>query len=121
MNKEVQAGSTPQQPEGIFLVDGNGIEFPVSSLPANIGRGEMNEISINDDSLSEAHARIYYDERVQEICIEDLDSSNGIYVNQKPTSKNILFTRTEIRLGLVTLTFHGHIDDISPQEQTRQP
>jgi pSer/pThr/pTyr-binding forkhead associated (FHA) protein len=121
MNKEIQAGSIPQRSEGIFLVDGNGIEFPVSSLPANIGRGEMNEITIDDDSLSEAHARIYYDERVKEICIEDLGSSNGIFVNQKPTSKNILFTSSEIRLGLVTLTFHGHINGISPQEKTRQP
>ena len=120
MNKEDQAGSSPQHPGEILLVDPNGMEFPISTLPANIGRGEMNYISIDDDSLSLLHARIYYDDRVQEICIEDLDSSNGIFVNQKPTSKNILFASSEIRLGMVTFIYHGYIDGDSPQAQTIQ-
>jgi pSer/pThr/pTyr-binding forkhead associated (FHA) protein len=70
-----------------------------------IGRGEANEINLADDSVSSMHARIYFDERVGSICIEDLHSLNGIFVNDMPTSKNILRDGDKIRIGNLEMTF----------------
>jgi pSer/pThr/pTyr-binding forkhead associated (FHA) protein len=58
-----------------------------------------------DDSVSAAHARIYFDERVGSICIEDQHSLNGIFVNNLPTSKNILRDGDKIKIGNLELTF----------------
>jgi hypothetical protein len=76
-----------------------------ASLPIMIGRGEANEINLADDSVSSMHARIYFDERVGSICIEDLHSLNGIFVNDMPTSKNILRDGDKIRIGNLEMTF----------------
>jgi pSer/pThr/pTyr-binding forkhead associated (FHA) protein len=74
-------------------------------LPSTIGRSDENTIVISDDSVSAQHARIYLDERVGAVCIEDLHSLNGVFVDGRPTSKNILDDSARITLGSVSLTF----------------
>lgn len=75
------------------------------SLPIAIGRGETNQIILADLSVSSVHAKVYFDERVGSICIEDLNSLNGISVNNLPTSKNILRDGDTIMVGDLVLTF----------------
>ena len=81
--------------------------IPIQSLPVTIGRDAQNGIQFIENSLSPIHARIYFDQRVQEICIEDLNSSTGIFINDKPTSKNILTHDTRVRLGELNLTYRN--------------
>lgn len=76
-----------------------------TSIPISIGRGEANEINLQDESVSATHARIYFDERVGSICIEDQESLNGIFVNNLPTSKNLLVDGDQIRIGNIEMTF----------------
>jgi pSer/pThr/pTyr-binding forkhead associated (FHA) protein len=74
-------------------------------LPSTIGRSGENAIVISDDSVSARHARIYLDERVGAVCIEDLHSLNGVFVDGRPTLKNILDDSARLTLGSVSLTF----------------
>lgn len=54
----------------------------VDIVPWRIGRGKSNELSIDDHSVSRVHAEINVDERgVFHIC--DLESLNGVFVNEK--------------------------------------
>jgi pSer/pThr/pTyr-binding forkhead associated (FHA) protein len=74
-------------------------------LPATIGRSEENHIVIEDESVSAHHARIYYDERLGAVCIEDLDSLNGVFIDGRPTVKNILNDGDQLTFGSFSLTF----------------
>jgi pSer/pThr/pTyr-binding forkhead associated (FHA) protein len=94
-------------------VEGFGLQFHFESgelksfdrLPLSVGRGEPNDINLTDDSVSSIHAKIYYDERVGSICIEDLHSLNGTFIDNLPTSKNILRDGDKIKTGNFVLTF----------------
>ena len=74
-------------------------------LPTTIGRSRDNSIVISDDSVSTRHARIYFDERIAAVCIEDLNSTNGIFVDGRPTRVNVLEDGARLTIGSVSLTF----------------
>lgn len=90
---------------GIHLIDSQGNILPISRLPITIGRGDQNEIKIQDETVSKDHARIFYHKSVQAVCIEDLGSQNGILINNRPTKINILEDGMQIRFGAISLTF----------------
>ena len=90
---------------GLKLILDTGKEFAFSTLPVTIGRGETNQVVLNDETVSNSHALIYFDELAQEVCILDLDSLNGICVDHAPTRRNILSDGVTISLGAVDLTF----------------
>lgn len=94
----------------IQIVGPAGEIIPFQFLPISIGRDAQNDLQFEDNSISLFHARLYFDQRVHEICIEDLNSSNGVLIDDKPTSKNILFDGARIRLGNICLTFHNEGD-----------
>lgn len=105
---------SPNQPAGQKEPDTTfGLQFHLATgeiksfttIPISIGRGEANEINLQDESVSATHARIYFDERVGNICIEDQQSRNGIFVNNLPTSKNLLRDGDRIRIGNFEMTF----------------
>ena len=97
-------GST-EQAFGLQLIFESGESVIIPSLPVTIGRGDQNSVVLKDDTVSTTHARIYYDDLVRNICIVDTDSLNGLYINDQPTRKNILYDGAKIRLGKVVLTF----------------
>lgn len=54
---------------------------PVDTIPWRIGRSRTNGLSIDDHSVSRVHAEINLDEKGNfHIC--DLESLNGVYVNE---------------------------------------
>ena len=76
--------------------------YPLDDLlgsPIHIGRNADNQIVIDDPTVSGRHARIYFDQSAQRICIEDLDSLNGVYLDGRPTRKNVLNPGAVIELG----------------------
>jgi hypothetical protein len=87
-----------------FILD-SGESKTFTALPLKIGRGEQNDVKLNDETVSTDHAQVYYDEQVRDICIIDLDSLNGLFIGDQPTRKNILYDGVKIRLGRVQLTF----------------
>ena len=57
-----------------------GDEFPVDSAPVTVGRGGQNDlVLVGDDFASARHARI--EARGDGVWVQDLDSTNGTYVN----------------------------------------
>lgn len=104
---------------GLQLIGDADQVFPLDKLPVIIGRAKDNDVILSDTSVSNMHARICFDERLEAICIEDLDSLNGIYLHGRPTSKNVLDDGTKITLGNVTLTFRN-MGYIHPQPVSRR-
>jgi pSer/pThr/pTyr-binding forkhead associated (FHA) protein len=75
-----------------------------------IGRAQDNEIVIDDETVSSYHALITIrpsggDENVDEYILEDLDSTNQTFVNNKPISSHRLKEGDIIRVGQTRLKF----------------
>ncbi|GEM_PF-3278134 len=81
--------------------------YAVQQLPITIGRESDNDIVINDATVSRRHARIYYDNEEETFCIEDLNSDNGMIINGRPSRRNILLDRYQIRLGETIIKVSG--------------
>ena len=96
---------TKDQGFGLQFVLESGETRTVSTLPVSLGRSDQNGIVLKDDTVSATHARVYYDEQVGYVCIVDVDSLNGLFINGQPTRKNVLSDGCHIRLGMVNLTF----------------
>jgi len=110
--KEGKEASKPGAPQG-SKEQGFGLQFIIESgetktiktLPVSIGRSDQNGIVLKDDTVSSTHARVYYDEQVGNVCIVDVDSLNGLFINDQPTRKNVLYDGCQIKLGKANLTF----------------
>ena len=87
-----------------FTLD-SGQTWTFNSLPIWMGRDGQNEIVIPDDTVSAVHAQVYYDDLVGDICIQDLDSLNGLLLGDLPTRKNVLQDGIRIGLGKARLIF----------------
>jgi len=96
---------TAGQVYGLNFILDTGETKTFDSLPISIGRGEQNELVLNDPSVSTVHARVYYDEIIKDVCIVDDNSLNGLYIDNQPTRKNLLLDGAKIRFGNATLIF----------------
>ncbi len=76
-----------------------------NSLPIQIGRDPANDLVLDDPAVSAYHARIVFDETIGKICIQDLDSLNGLYIGDLPTRKNLLQDGAKIGMGHSSLSF----------------
>lgn len=70
-----------------------------------IGRAPDNDLAITDPTVSAYHARIYT--YLTASYIEDLDSTNGTFVNGKRISKHILKAGDIVRMGSHELLLQG--------------
>lgn len=78
-------------------------EFDITANTTTIGRHKSNDICIDNLSVSSHHAHIL---KVADDCfVEDLNSSNGTYVNGSLIKKHILKSGDEIKVGKYQLSF----------------
>lgn len=86
------------------VLEGNekGMKFKLTGTTITLGRREDNQVTINDPNVSRYHAQIVYD---KDWWIEDLRSTNGLYVNGKKTKKGLLKTGDEIKIGSTLIKF----------------
>lgn len=68
----------------------------------SLGRAGDNDITLDDKSVSAHHARIFT--YFNTSYIEDLDSTNGTFLNDKKIYKHIIHPGDTIRLGHVDIT-----------------
>jgi len=99
--RDLQAGS---ENSGLQLILDDDRVFQIS-LPSSLGRSQENTIEISDPTVSAQHAVVYFDQRAEAVCIEDLDSTNGIFIDGRPTKKSILDDGARLTIGGVSLTF----------------
>ena len=76
MNWAQTAAALSLQP----LAGGKGLALEVGRT-AVVGRGRQCEVTIEDDTVSSAHARLEVDAQGQRVTVTDLHSSNGTFVN----------------------------------------
>ena len=115
----------------ILVQDNNaGIKFPIDKQCIRIGRGAENEICIDDDLVSKEHAQIEVvlrsekDAQVDYI-LQDLNSTNHTFVNDKPVSLYKLSNGDVIRIGVNNFRFiddnDGGLDETSKLYKTWIP
>jgi pSer/pThr/pTyr-binding forkhead associated (FHA) protein len=66
---------------------GSGRNYDID-LPCVVGRGRDTNLKFQDPSISQRHALIFHSN--DQIWIEDLESANGVYVNDKKITKKAL-------------------------------
>jgi pSer/pThr/pTyr-binding forkhead associated (FHA) protein len=70
-----------------------------------VGRGDDCDIRIDGDSVSKHHARIVRNE--DGWVVEELDSANGVFVNDIPVRRAVLREADFLRIGEVIFKFAG--------------
>ncbi|MDP7395486.1 MAG: FHA domain-containing protein [Lentisphaeria bacterium] len=87
----------------IVGIDGerNGVELDRSQV--YIGRDPECEVHIPTTTISRQHVRIFC--RGEEYHVEDLDSTNGTYINGVKIKRCILRNNDQITVGDITITF----------------
>ena len=94
--------------------------------PVTLGRGSASDVQIMDKGLSRCHANIFYKDG--KIFVEDLQSTNGTYVNKKKYTDPIeikhgdkVFLGSGTFLVLVVKDSIKTQQAIKPKELTRDP
>ncbi len=93
-----------------------GPKVPTIELDAGasmtVGRGQQAEVIVDDSSLSRLHARLAVDQDGQ-ISVDDLGSTNGVFVNGTEQLSAYLMVGESVRFGRVEYLV-GHGDDSQP-------
>ncbi|MFC1887043.1 FHA domain-containing protein, partial [Thermodesulfobacteriota bacterium] len=78
-----------------------------------IGSEPENDICLNDPSVSDEHAIVYFTGK--QAIIEDIDSRNGTFVNDEQIQKAILSDNDVLKCGDIILRY---VEDTMPLEYT---
>lgn len=119
---EIPAGGEPKKarrgagreraggPAGLELMDSGDVApfFALQGEVTQIGRITDNDIVLPDPNVSRAHARVT--RRGGSYIIVDLDSTNGMWVNEERVSESELDDNDVIRLGGTRLLFRRSQD-----------
>ena len=119
LQQELRARSQRDRAYLIVLTGSNvGEMFRIeSTAEAVIGRGQGVAVRLLDDGISRRHARVY--QLGEAVLIEDLQSSNGTYVNGEQVKVAELHDGDKIRLGSTTVlkfSYHDHLDESFQQQ-----
>jgi hypothetical protein len=88
----------------VVLDGGDGDSYGLDSAAVTVGRGPANDIPLDDDFASTAHARL--EPRADGVWIEDVGSTNGTVVNGvRLTGPRKLELGDVIRIGETDLRF----------------
>ena len=104
-------------PKLILKLDDRAIaEYAVGADPITIGRALDNSIVIDNPTVSGRHARVYREG--PHSVLEDLKSTNGTFVNDKPIARHTLLEGDTVLVGKHTLVF---TQQESEQNEPAQP
>jgi pSer/pThr/pTyr-binding forkhead associated (FHA) protein len=88
----------------IFLPDGD-LACEITGNAVSVGRRNDNQIQIKEPTVSGHHARIFLEGGKYQI--EDLDSTNGTFVNGARITKAELKDSDKLRIGLVNAIYQA--------------
>lgn len=80
-----------------------GKRFPLNRSEVVLGRGADCDIQVDRDSVSRRHARIF--RAGDDSLVEDLQSTNGSYVNDVPINRSILHDEDFVKIGAAIFRF----------------
>ena len=78
--------------------------FPIAQSAVRIGRGDENDLTLKNNSVSRHHADLLK-KPDGSFMITDLDSGNGVLVNGKETTQAIIYSGDQIEIGEIVFTF----------------
>lgn len=78
-------------------------EYPLDTEETTIGRKPENTIHIDNLAVSSRHARVF--KIGGKAILEDLGSTNGTFVNDKPVTKHVLQHGDAVLIGKHTLSY----------------
>jgi two-component system, cell cycle response regulator len=81
-----------------------GKRFALSRNEVVLGRGSDCDIQVDRDSVSRRHARVFRNPEQQWV-VEDLQSTNGSYVNDVPVQNSILRDADFLKIGAAIFKF----------------
>ena len=96
--------------------DGKIFNFPISKNKITIGRGNKNDLVLNDKTVSRYHAEIT--KLKKGYFLTDLGSFNGTKVNGKSIQGFFLQHDDKIKIGSTTLTFLVDADSSGKQRES---
>ncbi|MGQ0647874.1 MAG: FHA domain-containing protein [Gemmatimonadaceae bacterium] len=95
-----------------------GRRFELLSPRVHVGRGEHNDVAINDESVSEYHAKLQ--RRDDSWFLVDLESTNGTYLAGARISDEVrLPSGSDVRFGGVKMVFRAMSTVARPSGETR--
>lgn len=100
------------------LQSGTWTEFHLQG-PFRIGRSDECEVPLQDQYVSRVHARGYHQDG--QWWLEDLNSSNGLFVAEERVEKALLSTGTVVRLGLRGLDLHVEVEQVQVPRPSQPP
>lgn len=93
------------------------LEITLKETEQTIGRAETNTVIINYMRVSRHHARIFPDNG--EWVIEDISSTNGLFVSDTPTSHAILKHGEQISIASIPFRFELEYNNAEPVPDTQ--
>jgi phage tail-like protein len=111
--------SNPDDIRAWFTIEGPNIdfsEFVVSKSGVSLGRGAETDIRLDSREVSRRHLHIFWGED-DRVVAEDLDSGNGVYLNEIRLTPNIpseLHEGDVMRLGPYLIRFQGYLYGTAP-------
>jgi pSer/pThr/pTyr-binding forkhead associated (FHA) protein len=95
-----------------------GTIFPILTPLAHIGRGQHNDVIVDDDSVSDSHAKLQ--RRESGWFVVDMDSTNGTYVaGERVRGEHALRGTAAVRFGGVKVIFRSERDRADADAGTR--
>jgi predicted component of type VI protein secretion system len=87
-------------------------EFNLSSEPLTVGRLPDNKVQVDNPAVSSHHARIFWE--ADHFVLEDLNSTNGTFINNRRVGKVTLKDGDEVLIGKHTLVFKDEWHEETP-------
>ena len=87
-----------------YSFDGNEGSIEMNSPDFSFGRGEDLNFTLNNNTVSRSHFIVSFDNGTY--TLQDLDSSNGTFLNGSKVSNAVLKHGDVISAGEIVLTFH---------------
>jgi len=103
------AGTRAAVPAGaaLVIVQGffEGLEVPIDRDRVVVGRGKGSDLVLPEPTISRAHAAVGYDADTQSFFVEDLESTNGTYVNGAQIGHCRLKSDDQLQMGKLLIRF----------------
>ncbi len=106
-------------PKMIIAIDGVVMnEIELAKERTTIGRRPHNDVVIDNLAISGEHAVLHMPEPGGPVEIEDLQSTNGTYVNGEPVQRHVLRSGDVIEMGKYKIRFMQDADQADVYEHT---
>lgn len=106
-----------EEPYMLVIAGPNAGEMFKVGVGGDVGRGADAEFHLTDTEISRRHARIR--RAGDDVFVEDLNSTNGTFVNGEPVRVRKLSDGDKIQVGTTTILKFGYQDDLEEQFQRK--